>query len=58
MFTKFSQVRPDLPELALSFGLEALISEKIEENGGEVSAEAVALAALRLYPEKVVQQHF
>ena len=47
---------PAPQKLTLSYGLEALISEFAQTTGGQISAETLSLAALRLYPEKVVQK--
>lgn len=44
-----------LPELALSYGLESLIAETAQAD--KIGIQDLAAAALRLYPEKVVQQH-
>jgi hypothetical protein len=54
---KLSDLPSHLPELALSYGLEALIAAKVEENQGALTAEGLAQCALRLYPEKVVQKN-
>jgi hypothetical protein len=56
MLEKFIELPADLPALPLSFGLEALIAERIGQDG-HISAQTIAECALRLWPEKVVQQH-
>lgn len=46
-----------LPRLALSYGLEALIISAADKEQGRLSPQTLALCALRLYPEKVVKEH-
>lgn len=57
MLESLNELPARLPELPLSYGLESLIRDKIEENDGAITVEALATCALRLWPEKVVQQH-
>ena len=57
MDLKLSDIPSHLPELALSYGLEALIAAKVEENQGALTSEGLAQCALRLYSEKVVQKN-
>ena len=57
MLDALNQLPARLPELPLSYGLESLIRDKIEENDGAITVEALATCALRLWPENVVQQH-
>lgn len=57
MLDTLNQLPARLPELPLSYGLESLIRDKIEENDGAITVEALATCALRLWPENVVQQH-
>lgn len=47
---------PQPAKIVLSYGLEALIAKAAEAQDGQISAETLSLAALRLYPEKVVQK--
>jgi hypothetical protein len=57
MLESLNELPAHLPELPLSYGLESLIRDKIEENDGAITVEGLATCALRLWPEKVVQQH-
>ena len=50
-------VPSQLPRLALSYGLEALIVSAAGQSEGQLTAQTLALCALRLYPEKVVKEH-
>lgn len=57
MLESLNELPAHLPELPLSYGLESLIRDKIEETDGVITVEGLAACALRLHPEKVVQQH-
>lgn len=56
MIEKMSEVPAQLPAVALSYGLEQLISEKVGQADGQLTLETLAGCALRLYPESVVQK--
>lgn len=56
MIEEFSEIPAKLPELTLSYGLESMVRQKVDEQGS-MTVEALAQCALRLYPESVVQNH-
>lgn len=54
MIEELNELPARVPEISLSYGLETLIRQKVDEQG-VVTVEALAQCALRLYPESVVQ---
>lgn len=57
MLTELHELSPHTHEIALSYGLEHLIRTSVEGSNGQLTAESLAVCALRLYPEKMVKMH-
>lgn len=57
MLERMLDIPEKLPAIALSYGLEAMIGEKVGASGGRITIEMLVECALRLYPESVVQKN-